>query len=96
MNFLANYFNNLFFKKSSPIIKVQLELIYELQVKGDFESINKLLNIEKLNKPKLAEEYCVFLLEKYNGTLQRTQYGPLLINREVVYYYNEFVTKILL
>jgi hypothetical protein len=96
MNFLANYFNNLFFKKSSPIIKAQLELIYELQIKGDFESINKLINVEKLNKPKLAEEYCVFLLEKYNGTFQRTQYGPLLINREVVYYYNEFVTKILL
>jgi hypothetical protein len=96
MKCLIDNFNQLFFKKSSPIIKVQLELIYELQVKGDFESINKLLNVNKLNKPKLAEEYCVFLLEKYNGTFQRTQYGPLLVNREVVYYYNEFITKILL
>jgi hypothetical protein len=81
------------FKK--PII-INLEQIYQSQLVGDFKGITKLLNNNKLNKSQLAEDYCVYLLEKYNGTFQRTQYGPLLVNREVIYYYNEFITKILL
>jgi hypothetical protein len=82
-----------FFKK--PIV-IDLEQIYKLQVDGDFESVFKILNNNKLNKSQIAEDYCIYLLKRYNGTFQRTQYGPLLVNREVIHYYNEFITKMLL
>lgn len=76
-------------------MKIDFDYIFELQLQNKFETIIEVIDASKINKSTLARDYASFLLKKFSGSIQRTEYGPLLVNRNVIEYYVEFIVNIL-